>query len=144
MFGTGRLFGDERPGLPQRTVGNDRLGTIMNEGETHTTMTGGRGADTFTAMAFADGIGGTVVVTDFVPGQDKVGVSLDYTDGTWLERSTIWAVLDTNGDGTLGNDTPWDGNSAVTVGDDGLTIRLHEDTVTIAGITSLSASDWAF
>ena len=143
--GTGRLFGDERPGLPQRTVGNDLLQTDML-GEGHSTHTGGLGADVFNARTFFDGQTSSLTVTDFTPGQDKLAVSLQYMDepGTQLRPFTVFSILDTNRDGFLGNDTPGDGNSSATLDASGLTIRLHEDIVTILGVDTLRASDWAF
>ena len=82
-----------------------------------------------------------------MPGE-KFNVGLQYTrddaNAAYLSSAQIWGALDSNGNGVLGDDVPWDGNSAVTVGDAGLTIRLHEDTVTVAGVASISAEDWFF
>ena len=58
--------------------------------------------------AHFDGLGGASVcdVTDFTAGQDKLGMALSYAtpEGVgagYLSSSSIWSILDTNGDGVL-------------------------------------------
>jgi hypothetical protein len=79
------------------------------------------------------------------PGHSAVTASFSCAAaGNWLPPSQVFGVLDTNGNGRLGDDIPLDGNSGTWSDVEGnrLVIRLHEDYVVLNGITSLSASDW--
>jgi hypothetical protein len=129
-------------------IGDDRLVTAAYFNTDTASMHGGRGADTFAPDVHIDGHASHIDIQDFARGRDHLELYLSYTQGTvengGLLPNQLFGILDTNGDGRLGNDVPWDGNSAVTVDDSGLTIRLHEDTVTLHGITSMTAADWQF
>ena len=150
ITGFGTLRGDEREGLADHTAGNDRLTSTMSFDTDLGTQYGGKGHDTFAIGMHADGKWSEVDVLDFHPGEDKVSIALGYTDGRveagGLNQSQIWGVLDTNANGVLGDDVPWDANSAVysDVANNRLVIRLHEDYVVIQGVTHLNAADWEF
>lgn len=143
--GSGDLFGDEGPGRAYAGPGNDRLATQMRDDPYQgTTHTGGDGADVFEVWTYTDGVASTVWVTDFEPGADKLMLGINYGDVALLLPETVRAVLDTNGNGLLGDDAPLDGNSEVysDVAGNQLVIRLHEDHVVLQGVTSLAAGDW--
>lgn len=145
-------YGDEGPGRAPRTVGNDHLQTEATSAGGVSTQTGGHGADWHIFTAQFDFLGGAsaCVVTDFQADFDKVGMALGYAtpEGVgagYLSSSSIWGIFDTNGDGVLnGTDVPWDGNSGTAVVDGSLHLRLHEDTLVLQGVTSITAADWLF
>ena len=147
VYGSGGdMYGDAVPGeRSSRKAGNDTMISFNAAGET--TQTGGAGNDTHIAQLCADGIGGATYVLDFTPGVDHVAATLiDDSDSGYLFPGQTFAVLDTNGNGVLGDDTPWDGNSQVfsDVANDRLVIRLHEDYLVVDGVTKLTVADWAF
>jgi hypothetical protein len=138
LEGTGNLYGDK---------GNDYLTTLMDfDTLYHVTDVGGRGNDTFAIGMHAEGTLSQVDVLDFTAGVDKLSLYLNYGDGTHLPNAVIFAVLDTNANGVLGDDQPLDGNSAAIsdVAANTLQIRLHEDLLTLHGVNTLAASDFVF
>lgn len=152
-FDTGAIYGDEGPGLQSKTAGNDFMFTLATSAGGDGTQTGGKGADLHFFNAHFDGLGGASVcdVTDFTAGQDKLGMALSYAtpEGVgagYLSSSSIWSILDTNGDGVLnGADVPpdWTVSGTAVVGDN-LAIRVGDDTMWIEHTTSITAADWLF
>ena len=151
VYGAGQLFGDEGPGLEQRTAGNDKLYTDTTGA--HTQMTGGLGADEF--HVGGAGAQGVVEIMDFQAGEDKVAA----TDTRF--SADLFAALDANHNGVLewsdsiGADGDWstpDGGAVYTDGHNlylGLgatfataTSNDATDLLVVHGVTQISAADW--
>lgn len=136
----------DHAGISNRLEGGPGADTLIAHmlGDSKASLVGGEDGDRFQVVAQADGLGSTVWVEDFRPGEDVFDLSLRYADGSGLDAASIFAVLDTNGNRVLGDDVPWDGNSEVysSIATNELVIRLHEDHVVLQGVTSLAAADW--
>ena len=145
-------YGDEGPGRAHQVAGNDHMQASATSAGGVSTQTGGNGADWHIFDAHFDGLGGAsaCVVTDFQAGVDKVAMGLSYYTpeggaAGHLSDAQIWGIFDTNADGVLdGTDTPWDANSGTAVVDGSLHLRLHEDTLVIQNVASITAADWLF
>lgn len=163
VTGWGQLFGDEGPGLEQRTAGNDTLSTGTAGG--HTQATGGLGADSFYVTGSVDGIrGGVVEIMDFQAGQDKIGLAEWHGGGDADPGNpfqTTFDHLDANHNGVLewsdsiGADGDWstpDGGAVYTDGQNlylGLgatfataTSNDAEDYLVVHGVSQLSKADF--
>ena len=156
-FGNDRLEGG---------AGNDSL----NGGDNSDLLIGGSGADKFgynllayeydTPM-YVDG--GKDIIKDFVHGQDKLlmAATVDNPEAGFLYVSPkdVFKYLDSNHDGKLTGTDQWVDEKNVTVDgstkaslviDAGSSIGGHEfgpagqDTLTLHGVTSLAASDFAW
>lgn len=145
--GLAELWGDEGPGIEQRTVGNDQLGTSL-EGSGWVRMNGGLGADTFSITASLNGIAGTVEIMDFTPGQDHIQASIwrGFYEGEG-QSARLFAELDANHNGVLewsdsiGPDGDWTTNDGSPVYTDGHNMYIGLG-FTFAGTSSNDAEDW--
>lgn len=142
------LYGDEGPGLAQKTVGNDFLHSDI--GATATLMNGGLGGDVFDATSLTDRNAGFLTVTDFRHGEDAIRAD------AWAETDTgpvrtgwaeLLAKLDADHDGVLGwhdsvgADNDWSTPDGGAVYTDGQTLYLGLNA-TVAGTTGTDATHW--
>ena len=143
----------EGPGLAQRTIGHDSLGTNIT-GASLTQQHGGRGFDLFGASVHPGAVGGVVEVMDFHRGQHDLLYAVEGEDGG--SDAELFAKLDANHNGTLewsdslsGGAVYGDGHGTMWLGLGATRAEIFTGTdasnwFVIHGVNQLTPADWQF